>query len=204
MRDRSHAARTDDGPVSYLLHFSIRIRSRVLEAAESAGPLNLAPQSGGARRVPLRTGMAGAAGVLGSLNPSLSQGYSRIPLARSTRAVFFSSVASVHTDVYTRRHPSTSQIGCSVSSAPTENAYVRCTCFSCVLKRNHVCFDNDPSEGSPTDTLLRLLLPLSHRTCTSSQHSKSRPKAAYGTNPKCSFSTTIGSSDGRCVQRAGT
>lgn len=77
-----------------------------------------------------------------------------------------------------------------------ENTFVT-TYLSCFIV-------NDPSEGSPTDTLLRLLLPLSSRTCTSSQHTKSRPKPAYGTNPKCSFSMTIGSSDGRCVQRAGT
>ena len=81
---------------------------------------------------------------------------------------------------------------------------------SCVMGYNFLRlssqtnFVNDPSEGSPTDTLLRLLLPLSSRTCVSSQHTKSRPEAAYGTNPKRSFSMTIGSSDGRCVQRAGT
>ena len=74
----------------------------------------------------------------------------------------------------------------------------------CYDFRRRQIFVNDPSEGSPTDTLLRLLLPLSSRTCMSSQHTKSRPEAAYGTNPKCSFSMTIGSSDGRCVQRAGT
>ena len=34
---------------------------------------------------------------------------------------------------------------------------------------------NDPSEGSPTDTLLRLLLPLLRSICASSRHAESRP-----------------------------
>ena len=63
---------------------------------------------------------------------------------------------------------------------------------------------NDPSAGSPTDTLLRLLLPLLQIIYTSSRRAASRPKPAYGTNPKRSLTGAIGSSDGRCVQRAGT
>lgn len=31
-------------------------------------------------------------------------------------------------------------------------------------------FGNDPSAGSPTETLLRLLLPLNDQVCSSSQH----------------------------------
>ncbi|KFM22551.1 hypothetical protein F751_0059, partial [Auxenochlorella protothecoides] len=46
--------------------------------------------------------------------------------------------------------------------------------------------------GSPTETLLRLLLPLSGRN---------RDRAA---NPNTSPAHSIGRSDGRCVQRAGT
>ena len=55
---------------------------------------------------------------------------------------------------------------------------------------------NDPSAGSPTETLLRLLLPLSDmvylifRACAQSKRF---------TGP-----LEIGRSDGRCVQRAGT
>ena len=58
---------------------------------------------------------------------------------------------------------------------------------------------NDPSAGSPTETLLRLLLPLSDmvylifRTATRTAQSK------RFTGP-----LEIGRSDGRCVQRAGT
>lgn len=35
---------------------------------------------------------------------------------------------------------------------------------------------NDPSAGSPTDTLLRLLLPLLRSICASSRHAESRPE----------------------------
>ena len=61
---------------------------------------------------------------------------------------------------------------------------------------------NDPSAGSPTETLLRLLLPLSDKvwpslTCTQVKHRTCRP-------PKASPDHSIGRSDGRCVQRAGT
>ena len=58
---------------------------------------------------------------------------------------------------------------------------------------------NDPSAGSPTETLLRLLLPLSDmvylifRTATRTAQSK-----------RFTGSLEIGRSDGRCVQRAGT
>ena len=65
-----------------------------------------------------------------------------------------------------------------------------------------VPFFNDPSAGSPTETLLRLLLPLNDQVCPTFQrlNSVARKKA----NPKDSLSHSIGSSDGRCVQRAGT
>ena len=55
----------------------------------------------------------------------------------------------------------------------------------------------DPSAGSPTETLLRLLLPLDERVwaCSTSTESLS---------PTTSPNHPIGSSDGRCVQRAGT
>ena len=61
---------------------------------------------------------------------------------------------------------------------------------------------NDPSAGSPTDTLLRLLLPLNNQVWRSSVSLKTlRPP---GLPPKASLNHSIGSSDGRCVQRAGT
>jgi|JI10StandDraft_1071094.scaffolds.fasta_scaffold99218_6 hypothetical protein len=56
---------------------------------------------------------------------------------------------------------------------------------------------NDPSAGSPTDTLLRLLLPLSDKVYSTSQ----RLRAQSG---GFTSSLEIGRSDGRCVQRAGT
>ena len=62
---------------------------------------------------------------------------------------------------------------------------------------------NDPSAGSPTETLLRLLLPLNDRVRITF---RSRVEVALypRTSPKASLSHSIGSSDGRCVQRAGT
>ena len=59
----------------------------------------------------------------------------------------------------------------------------------------------DPSAGSPTETLLRLLLPLSNKV-HSTFHSTASDLADYG--PKYSPDCSIGRSDGRCVQRAGT
>ena len=56
---------------------------------------------------------------------------------------------------------------------------------------------NDPSAGSPTETLLRLLLPLDDGARRASGHAEARP-------PDNSPQHPIGRSDGRCVQRAGT
>ena len=56
---------------------------------------------------------------------------------------------------------------------------------------------NDPSAGSPTETLLRLLLPLDAGARRTSGHAEARP-------PDNSPQHPIGRSDGRCVQRAGT
>lgn len=57
--------------------------------------------------------------------------------------------------------------------------------------------NNDPSAGSPTETLLRLLLPLDAGARRASGHAGARP-------PDNSPQHPIGRSDGRCVQRAGT
>ena len=57
---------------------------------------------------------------------------------------------------------------------------------------------NDPSAGSPTDTLLRLLLPLDNKV---QMFSKKNECPFY---PSFSPDHPIGRSDGRCVQRAGT
>ena len=59
---------------------------------------------------------------------------------------------------------------------------------------------NDPSAGSPTETLLRLLLPLSDKVyLTFRGTARSRAQSERFTGP-----LEIGRSDGRCVQRAGT
>jgi hypothetical protein len=76
---------------------------------------------------------------------------------------------------------------------------------TCNTKGNTLGLDNDPSAGSHTDTLLRLLLPLNDIFWTSSStDSKTVAHQAYSTPPKSSINHSIGSSDGRCVQRAGT
>ena len=61
---------------------------------------------------------------------------------------------------------------------------------------------NDPSAGSPTETLLRLLLPLSKKVHLTFQNQIWRTRLDFG--PKYSPVCSIGRSDGRCVQRAGT
>ena len=58
---------------------------------------------------------------------------------------------------------------------------------------------NDPSAGSPTETLLRLLLPLNDQVCPTFQH-PAAVASSQGANPRASLSHSIGSSDGRCVQ----
>ena len=63
---------------------------------------------------------------------------------------------------------------------------------------------NDPSAGSPTETLLRLLLPLDSQVRPSSRRSARAVTDPGGADPRTSLNHPIGSSDGRCVQRAGT
>ena len=61
---------------------------------------------------------------------------------------------------------------------------------------------NDPAAGSPTATLLRLLLPLNAQVCIGSHLTRSF--TLKRNDPQDSLMHSIGSSDGRCVQRAGT
>jgi hypothetical protein len=63
---------------------------------------------------------------------------------------------------------------------------------------------NDPYAGSPTNTLLRLLLPLNDPVWASFRYKPNDSRAARKTKPKISLKHSIGSSDGRCVQRTGT
>ena len=58
--------------------------------------------------------------------------------------------------------------------------------------------NNDPSAGSPTDTLLRLLLPLND-TIRGNSNATLLPQTPY-----YSLNHSIGNSDGRCVQRPET
>ena len=68
---------------------------------------------------------------------------------------------------------------------------------SAVPKDRFISGDNDPSAGSPTETLLRLTLPLSVMTYTTFTTISSGIR-------RIRRNTRIGRSDGRCVQRAGT
>ena len=64
---------------------------------------------------------------------------------------------------------------------------------------------NDPFAGSPTKTLLRLLLPLNGKVQPTSSGPATRlPGSRAGRAPRASPDRSIGRSDGRCVQRAGT
>ena len=62
---------------------------------------------------------------------------------------------------------------------------------------------NDPSAGSPTETLLRLHLPLNANVWITSQNYVSN-EGSVNRGPKTSREHSIGRCDGRCVQRAGT
>ena len=75
----------------------------------------------------------------------------------------------------------------------------------CVESRNDPrnLFDNDPSAGSPTETLLRLLLPLNAQVWESFR-ATTETRCPRRLSPNTSLKHSIGSSDGRCVQRAGT
>ena len=74
--------------------------------------------------------------------------------------------------------------------------------IDCPLVKSFSFSVNDPSAGSPTETLLRLLLPLSAPVRTSFRQTQVRE--APDASPRFSLVHPIGSSDGRCVQRAGT
>ncbi|KAK8536301.1 hypothetical protein V6N13_130929 [Hibiscus sabdariffa] len=65
-------------------------------------------------------------------------------------------------------------------------------------------FDNDPSAGSPTETLLRLLLPLNDKVQWTSRDVAGQRNRPRRRDPNTSPDHSIGRSDGRCVQRAGT
>ncbi len=94
-----------------------------------------------------------------------------------------------------RARMATIERGYHLGKLESQNAYIYIMCLSLV---------NDPSEGSPTETLLRLLLPLSAPVRTSFSRNPLAACAATAASPRHSLVHPIGSSDGRCVQRAGT
>ena len=72
----------------------------------------------------------------------------------------------------------------------------------CSFKR--INYDNDPSAGSPTETLLRLLTSSKMAKFGVLLVSSATVARASESDPNTSLNHSIGSSDGRCVQRAGT
>ena len=72
-----------------------------------------------------------------------------------------------------------------------------------ILLIDELSVDNDPSAGSPTETLLRLLLPLDNLACKFLKLYYHLIKK-IAISPNHSPTHPIGRSDGRCVQRAGT
>jgi hypothetical protein len=74
--------------------------------------------------------------------------------------------------------------------------------FTSFFLSKPLLFSNDPCAGSPTQTLLRLLLPLKGTVRKGLQNTMNLTPQ-YST-PPFSPQLSIGSSDGRCIQRAGT
>ena len=78
----------------------------------------------------------------------------------------------------------------------------QCTLLRIVQRPKASVFKgNDPSAGSPTETLLQLLLPLNGKVWIGSVMSPVKRETRH---LKSSPDHPIGRSDGRCVQRAGT
>ena len=71
------------------------------------------------------------------------------------------------------------------------------------LQMFYMQYSNDPSAGSPTETLLRLLLPLNHQVWSTLAKTTAIHEASQRSPPEISLNDSIGSSDGRCVQRSG-
>ncbi len=65
------------------------------------------------------------------------------------------------------------------------------------LREKRTTYQNDPSAGSPTETLLRLLIPLAKLAQQVPAPREEAPSPGFA-------SSAISISDGRCVQRAGT
>ena len=97
-----------------------------------------------------------------------------------------------HTDA-TIMLPSCLKLQHSAMQSPKQYFMIHCVeCFHA----------NDPSAGSPTETLLRLLLPLNDKVHEIWHGIIQHTEHCY--NPNDSPDHSIGRSDGRCVQRAGT
>ena len=99
-----------------------------------------------------------------------------------------------------------SYVTCYLHNGATQSSHDSddCAKLKVCLWLKSIKNDNDPYAGSPTNTLLRLLLPLNDPVWASFRYKPNDPRAIRKTKPKISLKHSIGSSDGRCVQRTGT
>ncbi|KAH7639727.1 cdh1-d [Dermatophagoides farinae] len=108
--------------------------------------------------------------------------------------------SQVSTSELSMTPPIATQVSRSVCDNGQHIVRIENQVFHCSNKNT----DNDPSAGSPTETLLRLLLPLDVQVWSSFRPNMATTRMATLACPKTSLKHPIGSSDGRCVQRAGT
>lgn len=80
-------------------------------------------------------------------------------------------------DLVARRSRSIRHLFLCQTAATPRLCCFRCPC-SVLCQRARLLFVNDPSAGSPTETLLRLLRPLESTVCPSSRHQRRKRVAA--------------------------
>ena len=130
-----------------------------------------------------------------SLHATSAQTYTNMFCATACAHVYIAQVCVITV---------TAHCGIFQSSAPATTQHDVYPVYVIATNISHIyCLRyraNDPSAGSPTETLLRLLLPLSDKVyLTFRGTARSRAQSERFTGP-----LEIGRSDGRCVQRAGT
>ena len=148
--------------------------------------------------------------ILGRITPLHLQVRSKHHIARAPRP--FSSGEILMTQPFDlTNHSTVTQHSCCMPSFASSDIFgMQLPRSSLLLESNtwlrfrFVCFIvNDPSAGSPTETLLRLLLPLNVKAYSTLPIYESGCPDKQAA-PKSSPERSIGRSDGRCVQRAGT
>ncbi|KAH9530159.1 hypothetical protein DERF_003983 [Dermatophagoides farinae] len=134
--------------------------------------------------------------ICGSSNRIMLESARRI----ANKVVHRYNKSQVSTSELSMTPPIATQVSRSVCDNGQHIVRIENQVFHCSNKNT----DNDPSAGSPTETLLRLLLPLDVQVWSSFRPNMATTRMATLACPKTSLKHPIGSSDGRCVQRAGT